>query len=339
MNGPSVSAGYAKALFDLAIEKGADPDALLIEAELGVDAFENAHARIAFPKYKKLMHSAKNLSGEPALALYFGAQISFDQLSLVGLISRAAPTMEDAFTQLNRYGRLIVEVEGVGDKGRFQIVRRDNKTWIDDCRMHPNSFPELTESTLGRFVCGVNRFFPDRKYYRSAQVSHAQPAYSELYEELLGIPVEFDCACNAMEIDPSLLELKLNPRCNYVFGVLRRQADDLLADLKATQTVRADVESRLIPGLHTGDVSLASVAAEMGKSEQALYRALKAENVGFREILDDLRERLAVDYLRGGKVTVNEVAYLVGFSDPSAFSRAFKRWSGESPSQFVARND
>ncbi len=338
MNGPSVSAGYAKALFDLAVEKGADPDALLRSVKLGADAFEDAHARIAFSKFKQLMRSAKSLSGEPALALYFGAQISFDQLSLVGLISRAAPTMEDAFAQLNRYGRLIIEVESVGANGRFHVVRRDKKLWLDDSRMNPGSFPELTESTLGRFICGVNRFFPDRGYYRSAQVTHAKPDYADLYEELLGVPVEFDCAHNAMEIDPSLLELKLNPKRNYVFGMLRRQADDLLAELQAMQTVRAEVEAKLIPSLHTGNVSLANVAADLGMNEQALYRALRAEGVGFREVLDNLRQRLAMDYLRGGKVTINEAAYLVGFSDPSAFSRAFKRWSEESPSGFVERN-
>ena len=318
---------------------GADGDALLREANLSANAFETPHARIAFPKFRQLMRSAKKLTGEPALALYFGSQISFDQLSLVGLISRAAPTMEEAFAQLNRYGRLIIEVEGVGDTGRFHIVQRDKKLWVDDSRMNPNSFPELTESTLGRFICGVNRFFPDRGYYRSAQVTHSRPDYGDLYEELLGVPVEFDCTHNAMEIDPSLLKLKLNPTRNYVFGMLRQQADDLLAELNAMQTVRADVESRLMPILHTGDMSLANVAADLGMSEQALYRALRAEGVGFREVLDDLRHRLALDYLRGGKVTINEAAYLVGFSDPSAFSRAFKRWSGKSPSEFVERDE
>lgn len=337
MIGPSVSASYAKALFDLAIEKGADPEALLAQAGLGADAFENAHARIAFPKFKQLMRSAKKLSREPALALYFGAQISFDQLSLVGLITRAAPTMEDALQQLNRFGRLVIEVEGVDEKGRFQIARREKRLWVDDSRMNPNSFPELTESTLGRFICAFRRFYPDRRYYLSAQVTHAKPSYADLYEELFGIPVEFDCPHNAMEIDKSLLELKLNPKRNYVFGMLRRQADDLLAELKAMQTIRADVESRLIPILHTGEATLANLAVEMGMSEQALYRALRAEDMRFRDVLDELRQRLATDYLRGGKVTVNEAAYLAGFSDPSAFSRAFKRWTGESPSSFVAR--
>ena len=73
------------------------------------------------------------------------------------------------------------------------------------------------------------------------------------------------------------------------------------------------------------------VASKLGLSRQTLFRKLKAEGVTFEKVLDELRHRLAVSYLSGRKVSVNETAYLVGFSDPAAFSRAFKRWTGASP--------
>ena len=73
------------------------------------------------------------------------------------------------------------------------------------------------------------------------------------------------------------------------------------------------------------------LAAPMALSRQTLFRKLKAEGVTFEKVLDELRQRLALDYLRARKVSVNETAYLVGFSDPAAFSRAFKRWTGSSP--------
>lgn len=84
--------------------------------------------------------------------------------------------------------------------------------------------------------------------------------------------------------------------------------------------------------LHTGNVSMKTIASQMGMSRQTLYRQLKQEGTSFDELLDRLRHRLAIDYLEGEKVSVNETAYLVGFSDPSAFSRAFKRWTGHRPS-------
>jgi AraC-like DNA-binding protein len=74
-----------------------------------------------------------------------------------------------------------------------------------------------------------------------------------------------------------------------------------------------------------------AIAAKMNQSRHTLHRALKDEGVTFEQVLDDLRHTLALQYLQGKKVSVNETAYLVGFSDPAAFSRAFKRWTGMSP--------
>jgi AraC-like DNA-binding protein len=73
------------------------------------------------------------------------------------------------------------------------------------------------------------------------------------------------------------------------------------------------------------------IASKLGLSRQTLLRKLKTEGVTFEKVLDELRQKLALHYLSGRKVSVNETAYLVGFSDPTAFSRAFKRWTGSSP--------
>jgi AraC-like DNA-binding protein len=75
-----------------------------------------------------------------------------------------------------------------------------------------------------------------------------------------------------------------------------------------------------------------AIASKLALSRQTLYRNLKAEGVTFEKVLDELRHKMALHYLNGKKVSVNETAYLVGFSDPTAFSRAFKRWTGSSPS-------
>jgi len=94
---------------------------------------------------------------------------------------------------------------------------------------------------------------------------------------------------------------------------------------------RARVERQIEPLLPTGDVSIESVARALGYSRQTLYRRLKAEGITFEKLLDDLRRRLAMKLVREDGVSVKEAAYRLGFSDPAAFSRAFKRWTGSSP--------
>jgi AraC-like DNA-binding protein len=87
--------------------------------------------------------------------------------------------------------------------------------------------------------------------------------------------------------------------------------------------------------LHEGTISMDRVAGDLGMSRQTLYRRLRDDGLTFAEIHDDLRKRMAVEYLKGRKVTVNETAYLLGFSEASSFVRAFKRWMGVSPTAYV----
>ena len=97
------------------------------------------------------------------------------------------------------------------------------------------------------------------------------------------------------------------------------------------KSFRSEVEKvaeRLLPD---GNANVDRVARELGISRQTLYRRLKAEEVTFEELLETIRKRLALDYLKRDKLSVKAVAYKLGFSDPAAFSRAFKRWTGTNP--------
>jgi AraC-like DNA-binding protein len=94
---------------------------------------------------------------------------------------------------------------------------------------------------------------------------------------------------------------------------------------------RREVEQKLEPLLDGGDIGIERIAGELGLSRQTLYRRLKSEGVTFEQVLDDLRHRVGLRLLKEG-LGVKQVAYRLGFSDPAAFSRAFKRWTGRSPS-------
>ncbi|WP_447724907.1 helix-turn-helix transcriptional regulator [Sphingomonas koreensis] len=100
------------------------------------------------------------------------------------------------------------------------------------------------------------------------------------------------------------------------------------------QSVRREVERHIEPLLASGAARIDRVASGMGCSRQTLYRRLKAEGLTFEQILDALRHRHALKLMRHRELSVKEAAYQLGFSDPAAFSRAFKRWTGQSPAGF-----
>lgn len=326
---PTVGAGFARGLFDFAVRKGADRQALAAESGIDPAALTDQDARVPFRQYVALMRAARRLAGDPALALHYGEQVDIASISIVGLIGLAAENMLDAFAQLNRYVRLIVEVD-TGGADRFELRTIDGALWMIDTRRNPNDFPELTESAFAQLISGPRRLYPD-DFVREAHFTHADPGYRAEYDRVFGAPITFDSHWNAIRLSPTLVEHKVGRFPRYVFGALSEKADRLLADLERDRTVRAQVEGAILPVIHTGRVGMDAVAAKLGLSRQTLFRKLKAEGTTFEKVLDDLRRRLATDYLASRKVSVNETAYLVGFSDPAAFSRAFKRWTGMSP--------
>ncbi|HEX8214182.1 MAG TPA: helix-turn-helix transcriptional regulator [Allosphingosinicella sp.] len=107
-----------------------------------------------------------------------------------------------------------------------------------------------------------------------------------------------------------------------------------LGSARTTNSLRAQVEKVAEALLPKGAASVDRVAQELGLSRQTLYRRLKAEGVTFEELLQSTRKRLALRYLKRDKLSVKAAAYKLGFSDPAAFSRAFKRWTGSNPGGF-----
>jgi AraC-like DNA-binding protein len=332
MAGPTVSAGFAKGLLEFAVSKGADRQALSERSGIRPEDLADQDNRISLTRYMALMKAGQALCDMPALALRFCEETRFEELSIVGRICQSATTMGEALKQLNRYSRLVAEVHGLGVNERFALVRRDGEIWLRDQRPDPNSFPELTEAAFGRFICEMTRHYGDTPFVTAIHVTFPKPSYSAEYDRILKAPVTFEAEWNAMRIEPSWLALEIHVPNRYVFGIFNAHADDLLKSLETSKTTRGRLESVLIPLLHMGEPDMTDMAQQLGVSRPTLYRRLKAEGVSFEAVLDDLRCRMALTYLDGRKLSVNETAYLVGFSDPSAFSRAFKRWTGASPS-------
>ena len=115
-------------------------------------------------------------------------------------------------------------------------------------------------------------------------------------------------------------------------GIERRQAPP------QERPVGVMIERHIEPLLASGPVRIDDVARDLGFSRQTLYRRLKAEGMTFEQLLDGLRRRLALRFIRDEGLPVKEAAYRLGFSDPAAFSRAFKRWTGVSPSELRGRS-
>jgi AraC-like DNA-binding protein len=281
------------------------------------------------------MRTGQKLCNDPALALHFGEAVDCSE---IGVPVGGATSLDGAFALRNRYARLTVDVDSAGTTDRFSLQRDAGQLWMVDNRANPNSFPELTESGFARMVCSTRRLVGEAKFLKAVRVTHAPPVYRAEYDRIFRVPVTFGSDRNGLQIDGSLVShLKFPSQSKYVTGVLEDHAEKLLRSLDDSQSLRGRVENLLVATLHTGDVTVDVVASELGLSRQTLFRRLNAEGVTFRQVLDQLRHKLALHYLISDKATVQRTARLVGFSDATAFSRAFKRWTGSRPRGYLAR--
>lgn len=330
MSDLTIAAGPARGLMELAVSKGAGREALLERSGIDPRDLEDQDNRIPFACYVALMRAGKELCRDPALALHFGETVDMSEISIVGLIGRASKSFSDGVAQLNRYARLVVEVDTTA-ADRFQLVSGEGGVWLVDTRRNPDDFLELTESAFARMASGMRRETGGTAALKAVHVTHADPGYRDEYDRIFQAPVVFESDRNALLIDEALVTPPADVLPRYVFGVLSAHAEALLDGLEKSKSTKGRVESLLMPILHTGDVNMTAVAGKMGLSRHTLFRKLKAEGVTFQQVLDDLRHQMALHYLNGAKVSVNETAYLVGFSEAAAFSRAFKRWTGINP--------
>lgn len=330
---PSVAAGFARGVVQLAARKGADPVMLAERAGLDPAVLEDQDARVPLQTYVALMRAAQAMSGDPAFGLHFGEAFELDELSIVGLIGRACATWEDAFAQLSRYSQLVIDVPVDDSQGRRLVVEREGgRVWLVDTRSDPNAFPELTESSFARMAAAVHRKRSGSDAVAAIHVTHQKPPHAAEYERVFELPVVFESRRNALLMKHNPFPETSNPGASrYVFGILSARAEALLRELDAAGSTRGRVESEIMPILHTGEASMAGIASRLALSRQTLARRLKSEGTTFEKLLDELRHRLALAYLGDSKVSVHQCAYLTGFSDPAAFSRAFKRWTGSSP--------
>jgi len=332
MADPTASAGLVRGLLEFAAGRGADRQTLVAQAGIDEPALEDPDNRVPFDTYTRLMRAACALCADPALALHYGEGVDMAEVSIVGLIMNASETMAEAFAQLQRFNRLALDVDDVHE--RFGVVLQGGDLWIVDQRSNAQAFPQLTEVAFARLACGPRRFLP-QSHVLEVHFTHA-PSYRPAYERVFGCKVVFGSHWNAMLMHPEAASWRVALQPRYVFGVLTERADLLLKTLDDSRTVRAQVEGLILPILHKGSANAESVAAALGYSRQTLFRRLKGEGVTFEALLDDLRHRMALRYLQGARASVNEVAYLVGFSDRASFSRAFKRWTGRNPGEVRA---
>jgi AraC-like DNA-binding protein len=186
----------------------------------------------------------------------------------------------------------------------------------------------MVQSRL-RFATGVN-WHP-----RKIGFTHPAPPNIADYQQIFQCPVRFHEPINQMVLDHHLLGISQPQADPSLNEVLDHYAQRLLKQLPAADDFLSDLRSALGEGLNRGDVRLKTTARKLALSGRALQRKLNGQGTSYREVLDRLRCELAVDLLMERQIEIEEIAHFLRFSEPSSFYRAFRRWTGKTPQQYL----
>jgi len=337
MPNPTIAAGYPKAFLEFSVSRGADRATLLERSHLSLDELKDPERRISLSTYLALMEAGIELCNEPALALLFGEAVRLQDISIVGFLGGTVSDIASGPAMINRYARLALDPDDGGNADAIELVREGGDIWLKSKIEAYMDSPLLAESAFARTVTTVRAMWSSipqlahLTFPKAIRFTHKEPAYRAEYERIFGAPIFFNSNMNALSLDEEFLKVSL-PRANpHLSKALTAHAEELLKNLESSKTTRSEVEKLLMANLQSGATSVDVIARQLGMSRQTLFRRLKAEGVTFEKVFDELRHRMAVKYLEDKKLSVNETAYLVGFSDQAAFSHAFKRWTGHSP--------
>jgi len=337
MTDRTMAAGFAASFAAYACGMGADRGDLLSESGLTEDDLSDQDNRIPASAYQTMIGAAIKHTGDTALLLRHTLESQLETMSVVGQIVHTSASLRHSLEQLNRYLHLMGDVELPIGAERFELLSNSDGLWIVDHLVLPPEQAFWSEVSFARFISEFRRSFPSATFEIGLELTYPPPPHVNQYPELFRVPVLFNASRNALQIDPvwDTPETQFTPGNEYAFGIFTRHADEMMQKLLADTSILGQIEAQVLPKLYEGSISMDKVSKDLGMSRQTLYRRLKDEGVTFAEIHDDLRQRMAKEYLSGQKVTVNEAAYLLGFPEASSFVRASKRWTGLSPTAYL----
>lgn len=322
-----VTGSYLQPLLETALERGVAPDALAQAAGLAPDALDPLPESLPAPSYIALLEAGARLAGDPFFGLHVGEKARPATYSAYGMLLLACSSFGHALELTERYESL------AHDLGRSRLAlagARAHYEWI-------SNYPDATRHLVESVYAGIRVFgswLAGRPLVPQAlQLRHPDPGHGHAeYLRVLGLAPSFGAAHNCATVDAALLAMPVPNADTSLYPVLRQHAERLLDERAAqAEPVVAQVRAALLPRLAGGKARLAPVAAELGLSPRTLQRKLAEAGSSYQEVLDALRFGLAQDYLRRRELGLVDIAFLLGFQEQSAFTHAFREWSGMNP--------
>ncbi len=290
------------------------------------------NSRMTFQDWWDLLEAIQQrLPGHP-VGLELGMSIRPSHLGILGYLTLSCDTVAEALQRFERYQRLLHD----GDRAH-PIAQGDQvcMRWSSDFGPSTRLSDEVLVVGMLRFVrmmTGVEDLAPSRVRFNFPPPPDFSP-----YEQLFHCPVEFECPFTELHFPLTYFALPVTNSDPGLKNLLDRQAEALLAVLPDSEDFQQSLQQAIIKAIQNGEPTLEQVARTLALSPRTLHRRLAEKKLVFKELLQQMRLQLARQYLEEQRLTLSEIALLLGYSEQSAFTRAFRQWTGKTPLQYQKR--
>jgi AraC-like DNA-binding protein len=323
-----VFAGVTRGLLSSAERVALSREALVTEAGLEPEELESPDGQIPQERHLALWRLICVRSQDPCFGLHHGEWVTPGRIGVAGYAASSSPTLGAALASVDRYSRVVTEF--LESSYRRQQAGPGMVMTLPSCRVSDDLADAAVASDVSLARCLTGRHIRPREVW----LQRRRPPQLKEYERIFDCPIRFEHRHNAVVFEPGALDLPLPSADPLLLVYIDRAFRTNLAFRPAHRALYVELESAVLEQLAQGDVRIEQVAPRLGMSVRTLQRRLKDRGLEYQGLLDTIRQRLATELLGNRLISIKEICHRLGFSEPSAFRRAFKRWTGQSPSAY-----
>ncbi len=320
---------YAAELIRLLKAKDISETLVLQGTGLTWDSLDSGKQTVHKRQMEQLVVNAMRLAQEPDLGLQFGKRLNTNTHGILGYALMSAATMREVVNVWLKYYKL-----SFADLDLIYRIVDDTYILAVDIKTEQNAIRQFMVETVFASMYTTAVFLLNENL-RDAEIwfDYPEPAYASRYFETFPIRISFAREQCQFRVPLSVLDARLASANTAAARIYQQQCDAMLETMKQRHGTARTVQKLMLQ--HSSNFPRINEAAtQLHMSERTLRRKLAAENTSFQEVLNDVRHRIACEYLQSTTLSVADVADLLGFTDPSNFRRAFAQWGGVSPAAY-----
>lgn len=333
MKAPTCRSHGLAHVLDWAVERGARRERLLARVEVAPELLSDPEARVPLEAYYAGLEAAADELRDPFVGLHYVVSVDPSALGALGFLALASPTAGEALARIFRYHAWLTE----GDRFAMEVVAGEARFRYEPWGPPRPAHAQCAEMYAADCFFGLARATGAPIAARTLRFAHALHGPDSEYAKYLGCAPEFCADRYEWSFAADVLARPMQGADPALERFLERQVAAYARAWSSSGPTAEQARRALAESLPEGGLSLRALAERLRTSPRTLQRRLQAEGTSLAELLDELRRTRAQAYLEMG-LPAAEVSYLVGFAEPSVFFRAFRRWTGETPSEYRGRS-